>query len=110
MGKENYLISRTYTEIELIGDQGDYADDNGFDFEDQSADLQDVLRELEDCTELSCCPVTREFCAHVWASTEAQQDMYTGISRSESVHIKGIDGKPLSSRRMYRIYRLAGLA
>lgn len=109
MGKERYLISRTYSEIEMIGDQGDYADDNGFLFEDQPADLQDVLSELEGCTELSCSPVSVESCAHVWASTEAQQDMYTGNSESEAVHIKGIDGKPLSSRRMYRIYRLAGL-
>lgn len=110
MGKEKYLISRTYSTVELIGDEGDYADDNGFVFENQSADLQDVLRELEGCTYLSCSPVTRDSCAHVWACTESQQDMFTGNSESESVHIKGIDGEPLSSRRMYRIYRLANLA
>jgi len=108
--KAHYKVSRTYDEVTPeSAENGDFSD-NGFVFEDSAMDLYDVLRELEDCSELSCSPCTMQNCSpHTWASTGFSIDDYsTCTERNESVHITMM-GREISGRRLARIYKLAGL-
>lgn len=74
----------------------------------EPADLRDVVKALEPCTELSRSPVTRETCAHVWATAYDDVDR-SGDSIVTSVHLRMLDGSPVPSRVMWRVFRLAGL-
>lgn len=105
--KARYLVGRTYDETtHESAEIGDFSD-SGWVKEPRLIDLEDLLGELRDCSELSNSgtPDTR-----TWASTgwQAQFDG-EGTERQESVHINAINGRQPSSREMIRIYRLAGL-
>lgn len=73
------------------------------------SDLMDVVRALRECSELSCWPVTRDTCAHVWASY-SHDDPYTGDHHVQSVHVRMLDGTDVPARVMWRILKLSQLA
>ena len=110
-GKEFYpfLVSRTYSETWLEGDEGDYSDEGGYIFRDKPMSLGEVLEELSSCDQLSSCPVSATRCHGVWA-TQCDADKENDCdNREESVHIRDRNGKELRSLSLFRIYRLAGL-
>lgn len=107
--KCNYLVSRTYSEVTPeSAKEGDFSD-SGFVYEDSEYDLGDLLRELRDCSELSVSPA-KYADSGTWASTDYYVDDYSTMTeRQESVHIRHITGRPLSARRIKRIFEIAGL-
>ena len=102
--KKLYKVSKcysTYTEESI--EAGD-SEDNGFDYEDNEFDLSEVLEELRYCCLLSSFPVNPGNCAEDW-----DNDYETGESTEHTYHIHEYGNKPVSSRRLYRIYKMLGL-
>lgn len=104
-----FLVKRTYTEIEFVGDEGDYNDEHGFVDEGSLLSLRDTVEQLQECSELSCWPARPDTCQGVWATAYLGQNYETGLDRTESVHVYAKDGKELSSRVLFRLFQLAGL-
>jgi hypothetical protein len=107
-----FTVSKTYEIItEESAAEGD-ADDLGYVYEDRTMDLRDLLRELEDCTELS-----DSHCGdRTWATSYGSMDMFDGSYTNESIHIHRIrikdldrDGKEPTAHQLKRIYKLAKL-
>ena len=105
------LLTRTFEVItEDSAAEGDVAD-HDFEVQDEPTAVRDVIRELAACAELSTWPVRgpADLTGHEWATTEPVQDVHDGSWRSEAVHVRRLDGRPLSPRALFRLYRAAGL-
>lgn len=108
--KPRYQITRTYSTVIPVNTPEDYLDD--FQYEEEhgqlehlpAADLYDVVRALEKCSELSASFIH----PGIWASF-SYQDYHTGEDTTESVHVKHISGEELPINQLARIFRLAGL-
>jgi hypothetical protein len=109
------LLSQTFeTYTEESVEQGDAAD-RGWDFQDSPVTVKEAIEVLRDnATELSQHPVSVNHCAHVWASTTDADQNRAFFEQGESVYhsyfLKHVDGRDLTSRQLFRIYRAAGLA
>lgn len=103
------LLSKAYEVVtEESAAEGDVAE-SGFEYENRTLDVRAVVRRLSECSDLSSYPVTAVTCAHTWAIVEPQMDYRTGEETSYAYFIKHLDGRRLTSRQLYRLYRLAGL-
>lgn len=109
---QEFLVSRTFHEWWWEEEDDDYPEEEtGFVFEEEVMDIDDLLSELRDMSELSVAPaIEKNITGHVWANQEASQDPHTGVTRQESVHIKYPDGRPLSNRDAFLIFKESGLA
>ena len=109
--KPRYLVNRTYTEVTPeSAENGDFSD-SGMVYENEPHTLESLLHELQDCSELSVSPATQATIrSRTWASTQYDTEDYTtDTQRQESVHIRLTNGE-ISPRRLWHIYKLAGLA
>lgn len=87
------------------------AADRGFVREREIVSVREALEALRECAEPSSSPIdARRMSGHEWASTEPSQDMRTGAYESQSIHIAREDGRPMSGRSLFRMFRAAGLA
>jgi hypothetical protein len=107
------LVSRTYTEYDEEALEAGHPSDTGFVYTDHPMRVKDAIRELEECSSVSCWPVTlATLTGHEWATTETIQSRAyweDGIDRQESIHLRRMDGQPLKPRQLFRMYRAAGL-
>lgn len=103
-----YKVNRTYSEYDYseLEETGEYTVRHSFEYVGREMDLRDVLRELEDCSELS--DSSNVLNGWTWA-TGYSEDYCTRIQRAESVHIYRHDGQRLPAHQLRRIYRLANL-
>lgn len=107
--KNRFLVSAAFAEPkDKTAQNGDFSY-HGYVFQDVPMTLRDAVRELRRCTELSRHPINAQDSMATWAETEWEMDYRSGVHRSESVHVKSIDGSDLSGQNMVRLYRLAGL-
>jgi pantothenate synthetase len=106
-----FLVSRCYTTITPESAEiGDF-DDNGYVFEDRFMTLRELVEELQDCTEVSSMPLTRETSGSAWAMTGYSiEDYETMEERQESVHFRNLDGSSVDADRAWRVFVLANLA
>jgi hypothetical protein len=105
----SFLLSKTYAVITPeSAEAGDYSD-RGFEFQDREVNAREAVRAFRECSELSVWPANPQNCAGTWANTEAQQDYLTGGSTEYAYHLTRVDGSPVSSRTLFRLYRAAGL-
>ena len=107
-----FSVSKTYSETTPeSASEGDFSN-TGFVYKDQSFTLRELIRELEDCSELSSWPVKTPADCHrgIWASTESHITCYrTGTETSESIHIESVNGKPIRPAQLFRLFKLAKL-
>lgn len=105
-----FLVSRTVDsyippddpEAEAI--DGDT--DGWFKYQDQPMEFRDVIRELREMNWLS----ESHPQAGTWASQEhTMYDCGTGETRADSVHISHVNGKPITSHQIRRLFRAAGI-
>jgi len=109
----NFQISVHYEIVtEESAEQGE-AEETGTDVDREVWPFRDVIRKLQECSELSGWRMSRlsdfEAHGHVWASTYPDVDYRTGDARTESVHVYQANGQPLTARQAFRLYRAAGL-
>lgn len=110
--KPRFLVSRTYEVVTEESAKGCDAAERGYEYQDRPMSLEETVRELSECCELSSGPIRspRDLSWGDWASTEP----YTGYygddgERSEAVHVRPIGGNQGDATNLYRAYRLAGL-
>jgi hypothetical protein len=109
-----FLVSKTYSYIRFVGEEGDYDEAHGWVDRGSLMSLRQVVNELDGYSEASCCPLTADSCGGTWFSRyldcyecdQAEEGGWEG--GEEALHIKRADGTELSSRALFRIYRLAG--
>lgn len=86
------------------------AADRGFVREREIVSVKEAIGALRACSEPSSYPIdARRMTGYEWASTEPSQDR-TGAYESQSIHIAREDGRPMSGRSLFRMFRAAGLA
>jgi hypothetical protein len=108
--KPRFVVSRYYEIVTEESARDGEAAERGEVFTDSPMSLEDTVRELSDCYELSSWPVRKpeDMTGYEWASTEPTQDYHDGSYRSESVHVERL-GRPATGAELFRVFKLAGL-
>ena len=96
-------LTKTYSIItEESAEHGDFAE-TGFEFKYQPATVRDVVDALRECLETSCVPLC-ETGHNCWASTNPEQDIFSGEWTTYTYHVEGV-----TPHQRRRLFRLAGL-
>jgi hypothetical protein len=108
-----YKVSVTFEETTWEKDDPeDYVDHRGFDFREEVMSFTEIIDEMEErgMFELSASPImeSKDIPPGLWVSTESEL-LASNVSRRESIHIDGLDGKPVPQGEMWAIIKAAGL-
>lgn len=99
-----FTVSRYYEIVTPESAEHGDVDERGEVFVNDAMDFRDTIKELRECNELSDSHVG----VGTWAMMESYASDYrTGEMRSESVHIKAINGHKPTAHQLKRLFKAA---
>lgn len=100
-----FSITKTYEIITPESAEAGLIEQSGYLFEDASRSFGEVIDLLRECNHLSSTHID----SYTWASTEPEQDYFTGNTITYHLFIRDEHGETLNPVALSRLYRLAGL-